>query len=695
MKKLSKVCLFSSLLTGIFMGSVALSTHADAASNVVMYRLYNPNNHEHFYTSSTKERDHLVKIHWGNYEGPAWNAPTNTGKLVYRLYNKGLRDHHYTASWNEVKWLTKSYGWTYEGPAWRSAPKNNHPIYRLFLKGVTSGSHHYTGSWKEVQWLTKNYGWKYEGVGWYGAEDTPSSKVNKSALQALYTSVSRTKNNNYTSASWKNFQNALTNAKHVLDNAKATQNQVNSAKNQLDSAYKELKKNPAPKVNKNALQSLYNQVKGIAKGDYTDATWTPFQTALNHAKTVLDNTKATQSQVNDAKNKLETAYKGLAHKPKPAPTPQNYTVTVNHVDAQTGQTIATEQATVKAGTTYTAQAKAFRFDDVQDDKDNFSFQVIGSNTQNKQITNNTTITFNYNEVHQVYIYRYDDFTGQSFINNSFNREVVNVVHGQSVTVNAPQYDGYIIDPRKGVASNTVTLNNVISDQDLNFAYTHQYTVTVNHVDADTNAVLSTEAKNVYEGDDFSTPWKNMTDQNYYLCSNDDSSVTVNHNGERAITDIRQNKTITFKYKHITLEELNNQVRQKELEWLNNYRQQNGVGKMQFNDIVQKAADIRAQEIQTNFSHYRPIGGTFQDLLESLGCYGAQGENLAETGGYIDNLLTWYPSNAMYGWTEDEGHKGNLLYANQSILGIGHTYEICSNGSLTSYDAFVSANPIFK
>ncbi|MCF8638665.1 serine protease, partial [Enterococcus faecium] len=106
-------------------------------------------------------------------------------------YNKGLRDHHYTASWDEVKWLTKNYGWTYEGPAWRSAEKNNKPIYRLFLPGVKSGSHHYTASWKEVQWLTKDYGWKYEGIGWYGA-DTSKPKVNKSALEALYTSVKGT-----------------------------------------------------------------------------------------------------------------------------------------------------------------------------------------------------------------------------------------------------------------------------------------------------------------------------------------------------------------------------------------------------------------------------------------------------------------------------------------------------------------------
>ncbi|MCR1913633.1 serine protease, partial [Enterococcus hirae] len=334
---------------GTFATTLALAGSVDAASTNVMYRLYNPNNHEHFYTSSKKERDYLVKIKWGNYEGPAWEAPTSGGHLVYRLYNKGLRDHHYTASWDEVKWLTKNYGWTYEGPAWRSAQKNNHPIYRLFLPGVTSGSHHYTGSWKEVQWLTKNYGWKYEGIGWYGAENTPTPKVNKSTLEALYTSVKGTKKENYTDSTWNAFQSALNNAKKVLNNSKATQKQVNSAKNTLDSAYKELKKNPAPTVNKTELQALYNQVKSTAKGDFTEGSWNNFQAALSNAKKVLDDSKASQAQVNNAKNSLDAAFKGLQHKPKPS----EYAVTVRHMNRQTGTLLKEEHVSVKAGTSYT------------------------------------------------------------------------------------------------------------------------------------------------------------------------------------------------------------------------------------------------------------------------------------------------------------------------------------------------------
>ncbi|HAQ3447726.1 TPA: serine protease [Enterococcus faecium] len=673
---------------GTFAATLALAGSADAASTNVMYRLYNPNNHEHFYTSSTKERDHLVKIKWGNYEGPAWEAPTSGGHLVYRLYNKGLRDHHYTASWDEVKWLTKNYGWTYEGTAWRSAEKNNKPIYRLFLPGVTSGSHHYTASWKEVQWLTKDYGWKYEGIGWYGA-DTSKPKVNKSALEALYTSVKGTKKGDYTDNTWNAFQTALNNAKKVLNDSKATQKQVDSAKNTLDSAYKGLKKKPAPTVNKTELQALYNQVKSTAKGDFTEGSWNNFQTALANAKKVLDDSKASQTQVNNAKNSLDSAFKGLQHKPKPS----EYAVTVRHMNRQTGTLLKEEHVSVKAGTSYTAKAKT--------DLTNFEapqYQVNGNETQTQTINTNTTFTFYYDEVFLVEVKARPNKVSDTDPNI---QELYNysksypVVYGQSITIEAPTFTNFVLDPRES-SSNTVTLNNVTSNQGITFAYTHQYKVTVNHIDTDTNAVLSTDTKTVYEGDNFATPWINMTDKNYFLCRNDDQTVSVDKNGQRSINNVAQNKTITFKYKKISLDQLRNFMRQKELAWLNDYRQQNGVAPMQFNDIVQQAADIRAKELQVSFSHYRPGGGTFQDLLESLGCYGAKGENISQTGGYIDNLLSDDGAiDAMLGWKDSPAHNANLLYNNQSILGLGHNFRIYSDGYLGVDNVFISANPIFK
>ncbi|HCI1594201.1 TPA: FIVAR domain-containing protein, partial [Enterococcus faecium] len=475
----------------------------------------------------------------------------------------------------------------------------------------------------------------------------------------------------------------------VLNDSKATQKQVDSAKNTLDSAYKGLKKKPAPTVNKTELQALYNQVKSTAKGDFTEGSWNNFQTALSNAKKVLDDSKASQTQVNNAKNSLDSAFKGLQHKPKPS----EYAVTVRHMNRQTGTLLKEEHVSVKAGTSYTAKART--------DLTNFEapqYQVNGNETQTQTINTNTTFTFYYDEVFLVEVKARPNKVSDTDPNI---QELYNysksypVVYGQSITIEAPMFTNFVLDPRES-SSNTVTLNNVTSNQGINFAYTHQYNVTVNHINVDTNAVLSTETQTVYEGDSFSTSWKNMTDQNYFLCRNDDSSVTVDKNGQRVINNVDQNRTITFKYKNISLSDLNNYVRQKELAWLNSYRQQNGVAPMQFNDIVQQAADIRAKELQVSFSHYRPGGGTFQDLLESLGCYGAKGENINSFYLYVDEILSDTGAvNAMVMWKDSAAHNANLLYNNQSIVGLSHAYEVSADGSLSSDNVFISANPIFK
>ena len=130
-----------------------------------MYRLYNPNSGEHFYTGSTQERDMLKAAGW-QYEGIAWNAPTKQGEPVYRLFNPNNGDHHYTMSAEERDMLT-SVGWQYEGVAWNSASASNIPMYRLFNPNADCGSHHYTGSTEERDYLV-SLGWHYEGIGWYG-----------------------------------------------------------------------------------------------------------------------------------------------------------------------------------------------------------------------------------------------------------------------------------------------------------------------------------------------------------------------------------------------------------------------------------------------------------------------------------------------------------------------------------------------
>ncbi len=95
----------------------AVATIQIMSEGIAVYRLYNPNNLEHFYTASLNERGTLVRIGWGVNEGIGWYAPAS-GAPVYRLYNKTLKDHHYTTSENERDVLVSKHGWKYEGIAW-------------------------------------------------------------------------------------------------------------------------------------------------------------------------------------------------------------------------------------------------------------------------------------------------------------------------------------------------------------------------------------------------------------------------------------------------------------------------------------------------------------------------------------------------------------------------------------------------
>lgn len=131
----------------------------------VMYRLYNPNSGEHFYTKAVGERNYLSSIGW-KYENIGWKAPAS-GTAVYRLYNPNASDHHYTTNKAENDRLVK-LGWKAEGISWYSG--GSKPVYRLYNPNAKgAGAHHYTLSKAESNHLV-SLGWKYEGIGWYAVE---------------------------------------------------------------------------------------------------------------------------------------------------------------------------------------------------------------------------------------------------------------------------------------------------------------------------------------------------------------------------------------------------------------------------------------------------------------------------------------------------------------------------------------------
>jgi uncharacterized protein with FMN-binding domain len=131
-----------------------------------MFRLYNPNSGEHFYTSDAQERANVIKAGW-NDEGIGWFAP-NSGDAVYRVYNAVGGEHHYTTSKDERDTLVKA-GWNDEGIGWYSDANQTVTIYRQYNPNQFANNHNFTKDAEEKDHLI-SIGWKDEGIAWYAVE---------------------------------------------------------------------------------------------------------------------------------------------------------------------------------------------------------------------------------------------------------------------------------------------------------------------------------------------------------------------------------------------------------------------------------------------------------------------------------------------------------------------------------------------
>lgn len=146
-----------------------------------VFRLYNPNSGEHFYTSDNREKQSLISYGW-KYEGDAWQAPYNSRTPIYRLYNPNAGDHHYTTDSSEVRALV-NLGWKNEGIKLYSDDSYTLPLYRLYNPNAKkAGAHHYTSNTEEVRFL-KSLGWQDEGICWYGGSSSTNSNIESEKIK--------------------------------------------------------------------------------------------------------------------------------------------------------------------------------------------------------------------------------------------------------------------------------------------------------------------------------------------------------------------------------------------------------------------------------------------------------------------------------------------------------------------------------
>lgn len=100
-----------------------------------------------------------------------------------------------------------------------------------------------------------------------------------------------------------------------------------------------------------------------------------------------------------------------------------------------------------------------------------------------------------------------------------------------------------------------------------------------------------------------------------------------------------------------------------LRLVNNERTSKGLKALTLDLKISSAADIRAKEIVSVFSHTRPDGRSCFTVLSDNGIsYGGAGENIA----YGQNS----PSEVMTAWMNSEGHRANILNSSFTKLGVG-------------------------
>ena len=142
-------------------------------------------------------------------------------------------------------------------------------------------------------------------------EAKEADAVDYSALRELYNEMALVENEGYTASAWENFQAALGIALEVLS-SETTQNQVDLARDGLQSAFDSLElEYVAPDLS--ALRAAYAAAEGVTNENYTNDSWTAFETARELAKRILDSDGLgyTQEAVDEAASDLIAAQEAL------------------------------------------------------------------------------------------------------------------------------------------------------------------------------------------------------------------------------------------------------------------------------------------------------------------------------------------------------------------------------------------------
>ena len=120
-----------------------------------------------------------------------------------------------------------------------------------------------------------------------------------------------------------------------------------------------------------------------------------------------------------------------------------------------------------------------------------------------------------------------------------------------------------------------------------------------------------------------------------------------------------------------------------VELINNYREENGLLPLKKSDILMLVADIRSNEITTNFNQTRPDGTTTEDLLKAYGYFNSMfGPAVNMASGVED------PYRLIEAWSERQDSRELLLSNRVEEIGVGVTR---AGGNYFWYTIFYAQN----
>lgn len=272
--------------------------------------------------------DLLYKAIFGKYNG--WNLMGRLGFGAYPVYGKTGTSDWADDAWKyggsmKDEWMI-NYTSEYTIATWSGFDKGikGKPTYisedmlyanipgkinKYMLDSIATGNEHriarpdgissYGGGMIKTEWLSqakKNNPMTIE-----------NSKTDSKALEKLLDEAKKYKESDFNADSFKALQAAIKNAEELLENELSPQEDIDKAKDALNSAMDSLISN----ANKDKLLEVIQRASSVDTSKYSADSIQALQKALDSAKKVYDDKKASQSSVDEQINALNNAFNGL------------------------------------------------------------------------------------------------------------------------------------------------------------------------------------------------------------------------------------------------------------------------------------------------------------------------------------------------------------------------------------------------